>query len=747
MKLNHSILKILFLSLIYFIGFKSHSQVGIGTEDPNPDSKIEIASPEENPGGLLLPRLHLENILSPSPLNDHVAGMTVYNLTDDEDIGSGFYYNDGEKWVKINESSEETREYWKISGNRRISSGHFIGTRDNQKFVIKTRNQKSLEIGTDGSLKSNDLSTSFSEPSYSWWDEENKTTGFSLAPNLLIGFLTDGNRRVGIPFNDQILGLSFGTEEAPFYTWAEASQTGLFLPQRNFLGFAVGGNMNFLIQSRGLFKMGEENHHSDVPSYSWNSSKTTGLFLPEEHALGFTTSAEERVRLPNVPQLLGMSPGSENAPFFAWNEAPGLGISNTEEDHLAFSSEGEEKFRITDRQLLKMGIETGSEAEPTFSWAESPSTGMFIDENDIGFSTDALERIRIPDTTQLFAMQNGTENRPFYSWTHAPGTGIFKISNQTLGFSVSEKEVFRINSSGQLLKNNENKPTARPDYSWDSSTSTGILMPENLNAIGFSARNEKFRIPDRYQVLGIGGGSEQNPFYSWESNRSTGVWGSGSEGSIVFSTNAIRRLRIYVSGRVYVNQTSSDIEARLSIRADDPGNYTLIATGIEGGTALIGIVDPAGANLAGDFEGDMSVSGDIFVGSDRRLKKTTQPLSSDDLVFQRFLNLKPSKYNWNTEQYPFLHSIPQETSYGFIAQELKEEFPDLVHAKPLAPENQQYARGSNDEYLSINYIEVIPLLTHGIQENQKKIQDAHGERLSALELKAQQLIEKKRRKN
>lgn len=74
------------------------AQVKIGDNPTtiNPDAMLEVESTNK---GLLLPRLPLTQTTNPSPLNAHVAGMTVYNTATANDVTPGFYYNDGTKWV------------------------------------------------------------------------------------------------------------------------------------------------------------------------------------------------------------------------------------------------------------------------------------------------------------------------------------------------------------------------------------------------------------------------------------------------------------------------------------------------------------------------------------------------------------------------------------------------------------------------------------------------------------------------
>jgi hypothetical protein len=65
----------------------------------NPDAILEIESSDK---GLLLPRLALVSTTLPTPLNNFVKGMVVYDTVSVNDVTPGMYYSDGTKWIKMN---------------------------------------------------------------------------------------------------------------------------------------------------------------------------------------------------------------------------------------------------------------------------------------------------------------------------------------------------------------------------------------------------------------------------------------------------------------------------------------------------------------------------------------------------------------------------------------------------------------------------------------------------------------------
>jgi hypothetical protein len=68
----------------------------------NSNSVLELESSNK---GLLLPRIALVGTAAFTPLSAHVAGMTVYNTATTSVISPGIYTNDGEKWVRVTDST------------------------------------------------------------------------------------------------------------------------------------------------------------------------------------------------------------------------------------------------------------------------------------------------------------------------------------------------------------------------------------------------------------------------------------------------------------------------------------------------------------------------------------------------------------------------------------------------------------------------------------------------------------------
>ena len=89
----------------------------------------------------------------------------------------------------------------------------------------------------------------------------------------------------------------------------------------------------------------------------------------------------------------------------------------------------------------------------------------------------------------------------------------------------------------------------------------------------------------------------------------------------------------------------------------------------------------------------------FYTRSDIRLKNTIEELGDNDL--DKLNKLVPKSYNFKNDNIKH---------FGFIAQEVEKEFPNLVST-------------DNDGMKSINYLEMIPLLLHKINHLERKIDE------------------------
>jgi hypothetical protein len=101
-----------------------------------------------------------------------------------------------------------------------------------------------------------------------------------------------------------------------------------------------------------------------------------------------------------------------------------------------------------------------------------------------------------------------------------------------------------------------------------------------------------------------------------------------------------------------------------------------------------------------DLYVDGTINGTLVTPSDKNLKDNIHPIS--ELKITEFIHLEPKEFTYKTD--------PEKKHYGFIAQDIEKIYPELVN-------------NISNDYKTINYIELIPLLVAKINAMQKQIDE------------------------
>ncbi|NTW32607.1 MAG: hypothetical protein HGB12_08290 [Bacteroidetes bacterium] len=102
--------------------------------------------------GMRIPRVALTSTTSAAPITNPANSLMVYDSVTTGDVTPGFYYWDGanSKWVRFSTGSGSG---WSTSGNAGTDTvTNFIGTTDNQSWVMKTNNIERMKISKTGNV-------------------------------------------------------------------------------------------------------------------------------------------------------------------------------------------------------------------------------------------------------------------------------------------------------------------------------------------------------------------------------------------------------------------------------------------------------------------------------------------------------------------------------------------------------------------------------------------------------------------
>jgi len=112
----------------------------------------------------------------------------------------------------------------------------------------------------------------------------------------------------------------------------------------------------------------------------------------------------------------------------------------------------------------------------------------------------------------------------------------------------------------------------------------------------------------------------------------------------------------------------------------------------------------------GVFRGNVTAFGSMSSISDKRIKENIEPIEP---VIEKIKNVGVYKYNKITAP----EAYKDRKEIGVIAQELQEEFPDLVNEETVDPEKTY----GLDTILSVDYEHLTAVLLKGMQEQQDQI--------------------------
>jgi len=129
--------------------------------------------------------------------------------------------------------------------------------------------------------------------------------------------------------------------------------------------------------------------------------------------------------------------------------------------------------------------------------------------------------------------------------------------------------------------------------------------------------------------------------------------------------------------------------------------------------------------------GDADISGELTAASDRRLKKNITDING---ALSLISELEPRTYNFRVNEYPDM-DLANGDKMGFIAQEIEKVLPELVRTGRTV----ESLNGEKFNSKSVNYVELIPLLTKAIQEQQAII-DSQKDQMAVMQTQIDDML-------
>lgn len=183
---------------------------------------------------------------------------------------------------------------------------------------------------------------------------------------------------------------------------------------------------------------------------------------------------------------------------------------------------------------------------------------------------------------------------------------------------------------------------------------------------------------------------------------------------------------------------SANVRGSSSNRAIGVSGYDTSGTGYgmrgigQDNTATTGYVGVQGVettitNFAIVASGDLGYTAGLVNLSDKRLKENIKPIKNALGIIDQ---INPKNYDMKWEQYKSI-GLARTPQMGFIAQELEQVLPNLVSDKTIPLNDHIYSKeeltknpelnkkkGSDMDVKMVNYVQMVPLLTQAIKEQQ-----------------------------
>lgn len=137
------------------IRIEADGDIGIGTAAPDVSAKLDVTATDR---GLLAPRVALTATNAAGPITTPATGLLVYNTATagaaPNNVVPGYYYNSGTPAAPIwRRFSTGNGEGWQTTGNNGTNpTNNFIGTIDNQSFVVRTNNVERMRVLNTGEV-------------------------------------------------------------------------------------------------------------------------------------------------------------------------------------------------------------------------------------------------------------------------------------------------------------------------------------------------------------------------------------------------------------------------------------------------------------------------------------------------------------------------------------------------------------------------------------------------------------------
>lgn len=424
--------------------------------------------------------------------------------------------------------------------------------------------------------------------------------------------------------------------------------------------------------------------NTNSPSDRWSLATTLGTLF--DHTTGFYYNGSPRVVYNETEQGLGINTETPLA---------GIDIRSTNPEALHWN-QGLTSLRNSD-DLIVSGYDDFNILCNNLNSAADPDFSIY---NAVNTSTANTAVVN-------FDLDGGD------SWINSGEVGI-GLTNPTsqLHINTTGNNGLRIQGDGTGDARIWITNTAGGHFIFDDASDANTFVIESANELAFHSggTTERMRIDVNGEVAVNTAPNTNSRFLTFTDNDLYGIHADQDGSSTAYG--------------IIANTESNGAQSKYGIQGSINGS-----TGTGNSYGVRGFASTAPGNFWAIYAaGDFWYTGSLKSPSDRRLKKNIQDLEP---VLDRVLQLETKTYEFDRETYDYVN-LANGPQIGFIAQNVDELFPTVVeennHSFQIGgPDAEGNITEKKIDILGIKHMEMIPILTKAIQEQQEIINDQASE--------------------
>jgi hypothetical protein len=165
---------------------------------------------------------------------------------------------------------------------------------------------------------------------------------------------------------------------------------------------------------------------------------------------------------------------------------------------------------------------------------------------------------------------------------------------------------------------------------------------------------------------------------------------------------------IYISGGSITGVTSVNVSGTLTATGLDINGAGDVST-----TLYVGGILTGGSSAT--FTGDVTAN-----TSDKRLKTNVRKI---DNALEKVSQINGVYYNFTDKALELNHTLDKEEQVGLLAQEVQSVLPHIIKPAPFDIDRESGESISGENYLTIQYEKIVPLLLEAIKELKAEVEE------------------------